>query len=103
MPAQSIVLKRFGENVRRRRKALTLTQEKLAEKASLHPTYVSGIERGIRNPTILSTANIASALKCSISDLCCEIESGGQGTGARTKKRPVSLTLRSTMRILKAG
>jgi transcriptional regulator with XRE-family HTH domain len=40
------VLSAFGLNVRKRRDARQLTQEALAEKAGLHPTYVSGIERG---------------------------------------------------------
>ncbi len=47
-------LTRFGSNVRRRRKAVGLSQEALAEKAELDRTYISGIERGTRNPTILS-------------------------------------------------
>jgi transcriptional regulator with XRE-family HTH domain len=63
------VLKAFGSNVHRLRLNLKLTQEGLAEIAKLHPTYVSGIERGIRNPTILSSLNIASALNCKIADL----------------------------------
>lgn len=56
------VLTAFGLNVRRQREARELTQEALAEKASLHPTYVSGIERGVRNPSLLSIARIAKAL-----------------------------------------
>ena len=39
-------LTRFGLNVRRRREALGLSQEALAEKAELDRTYISGIERG---------------------------------------------------------
>ncbi len=46
-------LTRFGLNVRRRREAAGLSQEALAEKADLDRTYISGIERGTRNPTIL--------------------------------------------------
>ncbi len=47
---RSTVLAEFGLNVRRQREAKTLTQEARAEKAGLHPTYVSGIERVTRNP-----------------------------------------------------
>jgi transcriptional regulator with XRE-family HTH domain len=43
-------LTRFGLNVRRRREAIGLSQEALAEKAELDRTYISGIERGTRNP-----------------------------------------------------
>ena len=63
------VLTAFGLNVRRQREAHKFTQEALAEKASLHPTYISGIERGIRNPSILSIARIAKALGLSLSQL----------------------------------
>lgn len=44
-------LARFGLNVRQRREFLGLTQEKAGEKADLDPTYISGIERGVRNPS----------------------------------------------------
>jgi transcriptional regulator with XRE-family HTH domain len=62
-------LTRFGLNVRRRREAIGLSQEALAEKADLDRTYISGIERGIRNPTILSAARVAAALKTSLAQL----------------------------------
>jgi transcriptional regulator with XRE-family HTH domain len=62
-------LKLFGGNVRSLRVQLGITQEKLAESAGLHPTYISGIERGIRNPTLLSIINLADALDVSISAL----------------------------------
>jgi transcriptional regulator with XRE-family HTH domain len=62
-------LSRFGLNVRRRREAAGLSQEALAEKAELDRTYISGIERGVRNPTLLSAARVASALKTTLSQL----------------------------------
>ena len=52
MPKRNGLLFTFGLNVRRAREAKELTQEKLAERASLDPTYISGIERGLRNPGI---------------------------------------------------
>ena len=52
----------FGRNVRRLRKERGLSQEELAEKAQLHPTYVSGIETGNRNPTVKIVSRIAGAL-----------------------------------------
>jgi len=69
MPEVDPFLKDFGSNVRRVRLKSEFTQERLAEVAGLHPTYISGIERGIRNPTILSALNIATGLGCKISDL----------------------------------
>lgn len=52
MPIHDSVLAALGQNVRQTREIKQLTQEKLAEFASLDPTYISGIERGLRNPGI---------------------------------------------------
>src|ERR1700736_1297019 len=51
----------FGLNVRKRRESLALTQLETAERADLDPTYISGIERGIRNPSLLSICRVAMA------------------------------------------
>lgn len=51
-----------GENVRRLRHARGLTQEQLAFEAKIDLTYVGGIERGRRNPSLLVLIRIASAL-----------------------------------------
>lgn len=51
-----------GTNVRRFRQAAGITQEQLAFAAEIDLTYVGGIERGRRNPSILVLARIASAL-----------------------------------------
>ncbi len=61
MPKRDIVLAALGQNVRRRREAREQTQEKLAEKAGLDPTYISGIERGLRSPGIKNAARLAKA------------------------------------------
>jgi transcriptional regulator with XRE-family HTH domain len=59
----------FGLNVRRRREFLDLTQENLAERAELDQTYISGIERGLRNPGILNVGKLAKALRFKTSEL----------------------------------
>lgn len=64
----------FGSNLRSERERKKLTQEKLAEKADLDPSYISGIERGVRNPSILSVVRIAKALGTTVSDLSRGIE-----------------------------
>ena len=64
--AGNIVKKKFGAVVRDRRTAAGLSQEKLAETAGLHPTYVSMVERGVRNPTLDVAARIARALAVSL-------------------------------------
>ncbi len=62
-------LRAFGLNVRKRREARGLTQERAGEKANLDPTYISGIERGVRNPSLLSICRLAKALGVSVSEL----------------------------------
>jgi transcriptional regulator with XRE-family HTH domain len=52
----------FGKNVRRYRMQAGLTQEKLGELSDLDRGYISGVERGIRNPTVVSIEKIADAL-----------------------------------------
>ena len=70
MPKRNGILAALGRNVRRRREARELTQEKLAEKAGLDPTYISGIERGLRNPGIKNVARLAKALGFTTAELC---------------------------------
>ena len=53
----------LGHNVRGFRKSLDLTQEKLAEKADLHPTFVGDIERANANVTIDTLKKLSKALK----------------------------------------
>jgi transcriptional regulator with XRE-family HTH domain len=52
----------LGNTVRRLREAKGWSQEEMAEKAGLHRTYISGIERGIRNPTLTILFKLANAL-----------------------------------------
>ena len=59
----------FGEAVRARRKALDISQEKLAEKADLHHNYVGEIERGEKAATIDTIVKIAKALGVCARDL----------------------------------
>ena len=63
------VLKQFGSRVQHYRIAAGWSQETLADLAGLHRTYVSGIERGVRNPTLLIVHRIAAALSISPSEL----------------------------------
>lgn len=57
-------VRQFGLEVKRRRMEMGITQEELSEISGLHRTYVSGIERGDRNPTIDIVFTLARALRC---------------------------------------
>ena len=52
-----------GQNVKIYRGRLGISQEELAFRADLHRTYVSGVERGIRNPTVVIIERLAKALE----------------------------------------
>lgn len=66
---QSAVLRAFGEKVRAARVEKGMSQADVAHAAGLHPTYVSGIESGRRNASVLSICAIASALGVSAAEL----------------------------------
>ena len=59
----------FGNNVRRIRESKGWSQDKLSEVSGLHRTYISGLERGVRNPTIEIVHVIAVAFGVSPSQL----------------------------------
>ena len=63
------VLQKFGQNVRRRRMALGLSQEEFADQCQLDRTYVSGVERGKRNIGLRNIAAISKALGVTIAQL----------------------------------
>ena len=59
----------FGQAVRRKRERLGMSQEKLGLKAGLDRTYISGIERGVRNPTLNTIWKLADTLSTTPSSL----------------------------------
>lgn len=56
-------------NMKRLRKERGWSQEALADEAALDRTYISGIERVVKNPTITVVERLAVALKCQLGDL----------------------------------
>jgi DNA-binding XRE family transcriptional regulator len=87
MAKKNSVLAAFGSNVRKAREKKELTQERLAEKADLDQTYISGIERGvaIRVCSALCASprrlvppplNSAAGSRSHVSLFCCEILRG---------------------------
>jgi transcriptional regulator with XRE-family HTH domain len=69
--------KLVGRNVRRAREARKLTQERLAELSGFSQQYISGLEHGQRNPTIVTIYEIAVALGVSHIDL---VKTEGKGS-----------------------
>jgi transcriptional regulator with XRE-family HTH domain len=68
------IRERFGYAVRLRREELGFTQEDLAHRAGIHRTYLSDIERGTRNISLLNIERVATALTLSISALFLLVE-----------------------------
>jgi transcriptional regulator with XRE-family HTH domain len=60
---------RIGRNMKRLRAAKGWSQEELADRAGIHRTYVSGVERGVRNPTATVLEKLAIALGAKMSAL----------------------------------
>lgn len=63
------VRRRLAVNVKKLRKERGWSQEALADEAGLDRTYVSGIERVVRNPTVTVVERLASALGCKFGEL----------------------------------
>lgn len=60
---------RIGRNMKKLRAAKGWSQEELADQAGIHRTYVSGVERGVRNPTATVLEKLAVALGAKMSAL----------------------------------
>jgi transcriptional regulator with XRE-family HTH domain len=68
------ILEGFGKAVRKFRSAAGISQEKLAELAEIHRTYMGDVERGERNISIVNMVKIAEGLKKKLSDVVREME-----------------------------
>jgi two-component system response regulator len=75
------VQKGFGAEVKRRRVQLGISQEKLAERANLHRTYVSDVEAGKRNPSLASIQRLTLALGASLGAIFASVEDGKNSNG----------------------
>lgn len=81
----SLLHPHLGSAIRDRRAELGLSQEALGERAVLDRTYVSGVERGVRNPTVATLARIAEALEIRLSALLHDAEVRA-GVGAARRR-----------------
>lgn len=71
--ANNSILADFGNRVRTLRKELGYSQEELGEACDLDRTYISGIERGLRNVSLKNIAIIADALDVSLHEFFAEM------------------------------
>ena len=72
--SKNTAARQFGLTIRRHRIAMNLSQETLAAAASCHPTYVSLLEQGKRNPSLDTMLRIAEALGVKAWELVHETE-----------------------------
>ena len=75
MHRDSELFKSFGLRVRALRQVIGLSQEGLADKCEFDRTYIGGIERGERNPSLKNIARIANALNVTLAELMEGVES----------------------------
>ena len=73
----SDIAKIIGQRIRNYRTQKGLSQEKLAELAGCHPTYIGQLERGEKNATLESVEKIASAMDISLSELFDKLGKSG--------------------------
>lgn len=69
MRKKTLIKIAFGKKVREKRVELGWSQERLAEEADLHPTYIGSIERGERNVPLENILKLAAALRCHSGEL----------------------------------
>ena len=77
---------RVGSNLRRLREGRGLSQEGLAFECGLHRTYISGVERGVRNPTVVVLEKMANALGAQAHELLLSVEAGGDERASGKRK-----------------
>ncbi len=78
MPTRQSILQNFGQLIIKRRKALGISQEELAYRADLDRTYVSGLECGVRNPSLTAIVKVAHGLGITTDKLLKGLEDGAK-------------------------
>ena len=68
------ILMSFGLSLKKIRLKKNLSQEELAYQSGLHRTYISSVERGERNISLINIVHIANALEASLDELLGEIK-----------------------------
>jgi transcriptional regulator with XRE-family HTH domain len=91
------VRQRLAVNVKRLRKERGWSQEMLADEAGLDRTYISGIERIVRNPTITVVERISLALGCQIGELLNRLGAGDDAWDFVKRLMPERLLARAAV------
>jgi len=86
MPIRSPAHAAFGEAIRETRKQLGVSQEQLALECGLDRTYISGIERGTRNPSLTNILKIAAALRVTPAELFTRAQQPAGSAGADPRR-----------------
>lgn len=68
------ILCTFGQLVKQHRTRLGISQEELGFRANLDRTYISGVERGVRNPSLTALVRLAGGLGITVSHLLDHLE-----------------------------
>lgn len=71
--ARTNAQQKLGKKIKQLRLDAGLSQERLGEMTGLDRTYISGIERGVRNPSLKNIEKLAKALKVRVADLTAEM------------------------------
>ena len=74
MSSPARVKRALGDRLRELRREKKWSQEKLAEVADMHRTYLAGIERALRNPSLENLVKLANALGVTMSELFAGLE-----------------------------
>lgn len=64
----------FGNRLRAARRERGMSQDDLAARTGMHRTYVGGIERGERNPSLTNIVRLANALEVEVAELVSDID-----------------------------
>jgi len=79
---RKLTLESFGKLIAERRNLLGISQEEFAERADLDRTYISGLERGVRNPSLTAIVKVAKGFGITTEELLRGLE-----TKAKRKSR----------------
>ena len=74
MSERKLILESFGVLIAERRRKLGISQEELAERSDLDRTYISGLERGVRNPSLTAIVKVAKGFGITTDNLLKGLE-----------------------------